>query len=85
MAAAVYIACAILSFACAYLLYRGYSANRFKLLFWSSLGFLGFALNNTLLFADHYLIPQYDLSVIRTIPAFVGMLVLLYGLISESV
>lgn len=85
MAAAVYLACAFLSFACAFLLYRGYSQNKFRLLFWSSLGFLGFALNNVLLFTDQYLIPQHDLSVIRTIPAFIGMITLLYGLISETV
>lgn len=85
MGAAVYIACAILSFACAYLLYRGYAQNRFKLLFWASLGFFGFAVNNVLLFADHFVIHGHDLSVVRTIPAFVGMITLLYGLISDTV
>ena len=85
MAVIVYIACAILSLACAFLLYRGYKENRFKLLFWSSLGFFGFALNNTLLLMDQIIGPEYDLSVIRTIPAFIGMITLLYGLISETV
>lgn len=85
MAAIVYISCAILSFACAFLLYRGYSQNKFRLLFWASIGFLGFALNNALLFADQYLVPQYDLSVLRTIPAFIGMITLVYGLVSETV
>ncbi len=85
MAAVVYISCALLSFACAFLLYRGYSENKFRLLFWSSLGFLGFAINNVILFLDRYVIHGHDLSVIRTIPAFIGMIVLLYGLISETV
>lgn len=84
MAVVVYIACAILSFACAFLLYRGYTANRFKLLFWSSLGFLGFALNNILLVVDQSIGPQYDLSIWRTVPAFIGMITLVYGLISET-
>ena len=85
MAAFVYVACALLSFSCAFLLFRGYKANGFRLLFWASLGFVGFALNNTLLLADQFFVPNYDLSVIRTIPAFIGMIVLLYGLISETV
>ncbi len=85
MAAVVYITCAILSFACAYLLYRGYSENKFRMLFWASLGFLGFAMNNVLLFLDQYVIHGHDLSVIRTIPAFIGMITLIYGLVSETV
>lgn len=84
MAAVVYILCTILSVACAFLLYRGYKANGFRLLFWSSLGFVGFALNNSLLLVDQFLVPDHDLSVVRTVPAFIGMLVLIYGLISET-
>ena len=85
MAAVVYVSCALLSFACAFLLYRGYKSNQFRLLFWSCLGFVGFAVNNVMLLLDQYVIHQYDLSVARTIPAFIGMLVMLYGLISETV
>jgi hypothetical protein len=85
MAGVVYILCAILSFACAYLLYRGYRENQFRLLFWSSLGFLGFALNNVLLHIDSITGQTLDLSVIRLIPALLGMITLLYGLISETV
>lgn len=86
MAAFVYIACAFLSFACAYLLYRGYRENQFRLLFWSSLGFLGFAFNNVLLLIDSmYPVETLDLSVIRLIPGLIGMIVLVYGLISETV
>ncbi len=85
MAGFVYILCAFMSFACYYMLSSGYKRNRFKLLFWSSLGFLGFALNNVLLFVDQVIIIDYDLSVIRTIPALVGVVVLLYGLISDTV
>lgn len=85
MAAFVYTACAILSFACSYLLYRGYQSNQFRLLFWSSLGFLGFAINNVLLLIDSlYPVEVLDLSVIRLIPGLIGMIVLLYGLISET-
>lgn len=85
MAGFVYILCAIMSFACYYMLAQGYKKNRFKLLFWSSLGFLGFALNNILLFVDQVIITDYDLSVIRTVPALIGVVTLLYGLISDTV
>ena len=79
----VYILCAILCIACATLLFRGYKRSNFKLLFWSGLGFVGFALNNILLLIDT-VTPEIDLSVVRTIPALVGMVFLIYGLIQES-
>jgi len=85
MVGIVYILCAVLSLSCAALLFIGYRKNKFSLLFWSSIGFFGFALNNTLLFVDVVLIPQTDLSIIRTIPALIGMVVMVYGLISDSV
>lgn len=84
MAGTVYILCALLSFACSILLYRGYRENKFRLLFWSSIGFIGFALNNTFLFLDLMVMPDYDLSVIRTLPALGGMILLVYGLITDS-
>jgi drug/metabolite transporter (DMT)-like permease len=84
MAAVVYILCAVLSLACSILLYRGFQKNNFRMLFWSSLGFLGFALNNVLLFVDMITGPELDLSIVRTLPALLGMVVLIYGLIQES-
>ena len=49
-------------------------------------GFFGFALNNMLLFADLILLTNVvDLSVIRTLPALIGMIMLVYGLISDTV
>lgn len=85
MAGIVYILCAVLSFTCSIMLYRGFRQNRFRLLFWSSLGFLGFGLNNVLLFMDMMVVSNIDLSVVRTIPALVGMMTLVYGLISDTV
>lgn len=85
MAGIVYILCAILSFSCALMLAIGYRKNKFRLLMWSSIGFSGFFLNNILLFIDVLVFPtQIDLSVWRTIPALVGMLVMVYGLIEET-
>lgn len=86
MAGIVYTACAILSFACAYLLYRGFRENQYRLLFWASLGFMGFAFNNVLLLIDSmFPVETLDLSVVRLLPGLVGMVILVYGLISENV
>jgi len=80
----VYALCALTSIACAVLLFRGYRRSRVRLLLWSGLCFVGLALNNVLLFIDLRVLPETDLSLVRTIPAVVGVLVLLYGLVWET-
>ena len=81
----VYVLCAVTSAACAWLLLRGYARNGVRLLMWSGLCFAGLALNNIVLVIDVRVLPQTDLSVWRTIPALVGVLCLLYGLVHEGV
>lgn len=86
MAATVYFMCAALSFACVVFLYQGYNNTKSRMLFWSSMGFLGFAINNILLFVDLIILSRdLDLSVVRTVPAVLGVLTLLYGFIKETV
>lgn len=80
----VFLLCSILSLACTVLLYRGYSKSKFKLLFWCSVGFSGFALSNFLSLADALTGPNLDLSILRTIPSLVGVIFMIYGLIEES-
>jgi len=84
MADAVFLLCAATSLACAVLLLRGYAHNRVPLLLWSSLCFVGLAINNVLLVVDFLILPQRDLSTVRHLPALVGMLLLVYGLIWDS-
>lgn len=84
MAEAVYILCALTSLICAVLLFRGYRARRTALLFWSSLCFVGLALNNALLLVDLYAFPAVDLFLPRTFVALAAVGVLLYGLIWQS-
>lgn len=83
MSTAVYVLCMITSAACAVLLARGWLATRVRLLLWSALCFAGLTLNNVLLFID-VKTPQIDLSVVRTLPALAGVLLLLFGLIWET-
>ena len=84
MATAVYLLCILTSLVCAVLLVRGWLATRVRLLLWSALCFIGLALNNILLFVDVRVLPETDLSVVRTLPALAGVLILLFGLVWET-
>jgi hypothetical protein len=79
----VYILCALTSFLCAVLLWRGYRRSGARLLWWSAWCFVGLTLNNVLLVAD-MAISEIDLSLIRTIPALIGVALLIFGLIWEG-
>jgi hypothetical protein len=85
MAEAVYILCSVTSITCAVLLLKGYFNSGARLLLWSGLCFVGLALNNSILFFDIVIYPQGNLSLWRIIPAGAGLLVLIYGLIWDSV
>jgi hypothetical protein len=80
MAAAVYVLCALTSLACAVLLLRAYALRRVRLLLWSGLGFVGFALGNSVLVVDMLVLPDGDLSLFRNLPVLAGLAVLVYGL-----
>ena len=80
----VYGLCVITSAICATLLLRGYFRNRVPLLMWSGLCFAGLTVNNLLLFIDVHVVPLIDLSAWRTLPALIGVLLLLYGMIWET-
>jgi hypothetical protein len=82
MAHLVYALCALTSLACAVLLLRGYRRSRARLLLWSGLCFVGLFINNALLVVDARIV--FDLSVVRTLPAMLGVMLLLYGLVWES-
>jgi hypothetical protein len=84
MANAAYILCTLTSIGCAVLLLRGYNQSGSRLLFWSGLCFVGLALNNILLIVDVRLLPEVDLSNIRSLPALAGLLLLIFGLIWEK-
>lgn len=84
IASVVYLLCAFTSLACAVLLLRGYRRSRVRLLLWSGLCFVGFFLNNVLLFIDLQVMRDVDLAIIRLVPAVVGVGMLLYGLIWEG-
>jgi heme A synthase len=84
MAEAVYLLCAITSIACAALLVRSYRRQRTRLLMWSTLCFVGLAINNILMVVDLVLVPEIDMSVLRTSTALVAVVLLLIGLLWED-
>jgi hypothetical protein len=80
----VFVLCALTSLACAALLLRGWRRTRQRLLLWSGLCFAGLALNNLLLIVDVRFTPAHDLSLVRTLPALVGVGLLLYGFVWDA-
>ena len=84
MSTLVYSLCALTSLACAVLLLRGYRSSRARLLLWSGLCFVGLAANNAILLVDLRVIPTLDLSLWRSLPALMGVAILVYGLVWET-
>jgi hypothetical protein len=84
MAEVVYMMCGLTSLFCAVLLIRSFRRQRSRLLLWSSLCFVGLAVNNSLLVIDLMLVPDVDLLAVRTTVSAAAMLLLLIGLIWES-
>ncbi len=81
---AVLLLCAATSGACALLLLRAHRRSRQRMLFWSSCCFIGLTLNNLLLIVDERVMPDVDLSLVRSLPALVGVALLLYGFIWDA-
>lgn len=85
MAELIYVLCAATSIACAVLLFRGYRQSRSALLLWSSLCFVGLALNNVLLLVDRVVLPaEPDHTIMRSSFALIALMLLLVGLVQES-
>ena len=84
MASVVYVLCTIASVFCAVLLLCSYLKQRTRLLMWSTLCFVGLAINNILLVVDFVLVPDVDLSLVRTGTAVAAILLLVIGLLWED-
>ncbi|HVI02649.1 MAG TPA: DUF5985 family protein [Enhygromyxa sp.] len=80
----VYILCAVTSLFCAVLLWRSHRRNGTRLLMWSTLCFVGLALNNVMLVIDLLIVPDVDLAIARSGTALGSMMLLLIGLIWEE-
>lgn len=85
MAELVYILCTLTSLTCAILLLRYYYHTQVRFLLWSGVCFFGFALNNGLLFLDLVIYPELNISILRAIPAFIGLMIFIFALIWDTV
>jgi hypothetical protein len=84
MAPIFYALCMFAAGLCAWLLFRGYTRSRYKLLFWGGLCFLGLTLNNALLVVDKLILPEVNLFTWRLVLALISMIALLYGVIWDA-
>jgi hypothetical protein len=84
MAEAVYALCALASMACAALLFRSYLHNRLRLSLWTMMCFLALAANNVFLFVDLAVVLDVDFAPARNSVALVGVMLLLYAMITEG-
>lgn len=86
MSALVYILCAIASLTCAVMLLRANQRNPTRLLFWSSVCFIGIAINNIILVIDLAVMPHGpSFLVMRNVILLISLSVFLYGLIWDAV
>jgi hypothetical protein len=79
-----YLLCLATSLACAGLLARAYFRARSRLLLWTSISFVFFAINNLLLVFDLLVFTSTDLLPWRQLAAGLGVGTLLYGFVFEA-
>lgn len=84
MVKVIYALCTLTSLTCAWMLLRRFMHNRYRLLFWSGLCFVGLSINNILTTLDSLLPPEPDLLTWRLATGLLAVLLLLYGLIWEG-
>jgi hypothetical protein len=84
MAAFIYSLCALTCVITAVLLLRSYQKTHVHMLLWSGLCFIGLTISNVFLILDRIVYPSVDFSIPRLSSAFIGLLLLLYGLIWEG-
>ncbi|MDN3276860.1 DUF5985 family protein [Frankia sp. RB7] len=80
----IYGLCAATSAVCAGMLLGAYRLEKYRLLLWSGLCFVGLTLNNVVLVIDKVVLPEVDLSLWRLLIALAAMVTLLFGLIWDA-
>jgi hypothetical protein len=79
--AAIYLLCIFTSALCAWLLITAFVRRRQSLLLWSALCFSLLTLNSLLVFTDLIILPEFDLSLARSLSALAAGILLLGGFI----
>ncbi|HXR95582.1 MAG TPA: DUF5985 family protein [Rhizomicrobium sp.] len=81
--ALVYLLCLAASILCAVLLLRSWWLGRSRLLLWTAISFIFFAINNLALVGDTLIFKDVSLWALRFFPNLIGLCVLLYGFVWE--
>jgi len=76
----IFMLCVLSSSLCAMLMLYAYERFRKRILLWILLCMIFLAINNILLYLD-VVLPEIDLSVARNTTAFLGLSILVFGLI----
>ncbi|MGH7139189.1 MAG: DUF5985 family protein [Pirellulales bacterium] len=84
MVGLIYLLCAGTALICAALLWRSHRSNGVRLLFWSSVCFVGLAVESILLYVDRVTLPHADLSIYRQLVGLAALVSLIYALVWES-
>jgi hypothetical protein len=84
MTVLAYVLCVFAATAAAILLFRAYKRTKVRLLFWSGLCFAFLALNNAILVADVAVYPDTSLLLWRKLPAVIGVVFLIHGLVWDA-
>jgi hypothetical protein len=84
MDAILYLLCTGTALVCSVLLLRGFLRTRVRLLLWSGLCFAFLTVENLLLILDRIVFPAVDLAPWLVLFAFMGIALLLYGLIRKD-
>lgn len=84
MVLAIFVLSFLTSLLCGGLLLRGYRASGHRLLLWAGLCFVALGVENLVLILDMYVIPNWDLKLVRLALPLGGVAVLLYGLLWEA-
>ncbi len=80
----VYILSALVSAACAVLLFRAHRRAPSTLLWSAGMCFAGLALNDVGLIVDVFVLPDVDLIAVRSLPALAGLAILVRALVREA-
>lgn len=84
MSETVHVLSALMSLLCAFLLARAWRRAPSRLLLWSAVCFAALATNNIIVVVDLMLLPAIDLRLWRLLAAALGLLPLLWVLITDS-
>lgn len=79
----VYLLCFIGSALCAYLLVSAFRRSSEKLLLWSAICFCLLAFNNLLVFLDIIVLPDWNLTALRTLTSLAAVSALIYAFVWE--